>query len=166
MPTGKVFIEVIERLNEKRSTDNWSFTNGIKGDTLVGDDFFHNPLVSFPIDLATAVNGGDVDDIHPSDVLIYLNALTHYAVLYQSNPRDLPTTKYVPEAIADIFKEVVWEVVTNDPYTGVTQEGSVTNSKKIVDPLFMKNNSKSYNANGQVQRVKCGVQGVCLNHFK
>jgi hypothetical protein len=165
VPTGKVFIEVIERLNEKRIQDNWSFTDGIKGDTLVGDDFFLNPLTDFPTDLVTTVTGSDVDDIHPSDVLIYLNALTHYAVLYQSNPSDLPTTKYVPEAIADIFKEVVWEVVTNDPYTGVTQEGSLTNSKKIADPIFIKNQVKNYNANGQVQQVICGVQGVCLNKF-
>ncbi len=68
-------------------------------------------------------------------------------------------------AIADIFKEVVWEVVTNDPYTGVTQEGSVTNSKKIAAPIFVKNQVKNYNANGQVQQVICGVQGVCLNKF-
>lgn len=122
IPTGKVFVAVMERLLENRPEDDWSFEGAVHNGELSGVDFFVNPLIDFPNDLSTTVQSGDLDDIHPSQILIYLNSLTHYAVIYQKNPKDIPTTAYVPENIATIFKTVVWDVVTNDPLTGVEGE--------------------------------------------
>jgi len=47
--------------------------------------------------------------------------LVHYAVIYREDPVNLPTFGSVPDNIASIFKEVVWETVLNDPWTGVNE---------------------------------------------
>lgn len=120
IPTGQVLVKVLDRLAENRSTDNWTYTQAAKNQKLSDLDFFVNPYLNFPTDLTTTVHGGDLDDIHGSDVLIYLNTLVHYAVIYRENPANLPTFGSVPQNIASIFKEVVWDVVTHDPRTGVT----------------------------------------------
>lgn len=73
---------------------------------------------------------GKQDMIHVSDIGSYLVALTHYAVLYHRNPIGLPyrllrsdgTPADAPsEAAARVMQEVVWEVVTRYPKTGVQQ---------------------------------------------
>ncbi len=115
IPTGKVLVEVLSRLDQNLPTDDWTFN----GSTLEDIDFFANPFSNFPIDTLTTVHPESVDDIHPSHVLIYLNALVHYAVVYQDNPMSIPPSNGVPANIANIFKEVVWEVVQNDPRTGL-----------------------------------------------
>ena len=68
------------------------------------------------------------DDIHFNDQGAYLMALTHYAVLYGQSPAGLPYELLradgtpadlpSPEA-ARLMQEVVWEVVTALPRTGV-----------------------------------------------
>ncbi|WP_342069662.1 hypothetical protein [Yoonia algicola] len=68
------------------------------------------------------------DDIHFNDYGAYLMALTHYAVLYQQDPRGLPHALQRadgtpgqnpgPEA-ARLMQETVWDVVTSLPRTGV-----------------------------------------------
>ena len=73
------------------------------------------------------------DTIHLNDVGTYLVALTHYAVLYQRSPVGLPrqlmradgtpAASPGPEA-ARLMQEVVWDVVTAYPKTGVPQAGS------------------------------------------
>ena len=73
---------------------------------------------------------GTPETIHVNDLGAYLTALTHYAVLYHANPVGLPFelqradgTKAEapgPEA-ARLMQDVVWQVVTNYPKTGVTQ---------------------------------------------
>ncbi len=70
------------------------------------------------------------DNIHFNDYGAYLMALTHYAVLYQRSPVGLPhaLTKADgtpaddpgPEA-ARLMQEIVWQVVTGYPKTGVPQ---------------------------------------------
>ena len=120
IPTGEVLVKIIERLLENRDGDDWTFTTGLNGSTLTPDDFFANPFTDFPNDTTTTLYGGAVDDIHGSHVIIYLNILVHYAVIYQQNPVNIPAYNGVPDHIADIFKEVVWGVVTNNPRTGVT----------------------------------------------
>ncbi|MEZ6094389.1 MAG: hypothetical protein R3C03_09150 [Pirellulaceae bacterium] len=87
--------------------------------------------MNFPDDLTLAhscddlqdgfdwVDGDSLDDIHPSYLLVYLNALTHYSVMYQDTPYNLLVTNAVPENLANIVKEVTWDVVSNDPRTGL-----------------------------------------------
>ena len=69
------------------------------------------------------------DNIHVNDLGFYLVALTHYAVIYGSNPVDLPrqlvradgTPANAPsEEAAALMKRIVWDVVTTLPRTGVT----------------------------------------------
>lgn len=121
IPTGQVLVKVFDRLAENRSEDDWSYSNAIKNGKLSELDFFENPYVNFPEDMETTVKGGEVDDIHASPILIYLNALTHYAVIYRENPEHLPLTDYIPQSIAAIFKEIVWDYVSQDPRTGVNE---------------------------------------------
>jgi len=68
------------------------------------------------------------DDIHFNDYGAYLIALTHYAVLYQQSPVGLPhqllradgTYADDPGAeAARLMQNVVWDVVTSMPRTGV-----------------------------------------------
>jgi hypothetical protein len=76
---------------------------------------------------------GDLDPIHVNDLGAYLVALTHYAVLYQRSPVGLPhalrradgtqAARPGPQA-ARLMQEVVWDVVTTYPKTGVPQAGS------------------------------------------
>ena len=70
------------------------------------------------------------DNIHFNDLGAYLVALTHYAVLYQRSPLGLPhqLTKADGTPAADpgseaarLMQEIVWEVVTTYPPTGVPQ---------------------------------------------
>lgn len=71
---------------------------------------------------------GTRDPIHLNDKGAYLVALTHYAVLYQRSPLGLPNALIradgrpaaAPEAeAAQLMQQVVWEVVTSYPKTGV-----------------------------------------------
>lgn len=73
---------------------------------------------------------GTQDTIHLNDLGNYLVAVTHYAVLYHRSPVGLPhrlkradgTEANAPEeATARMMQEVVWEVVTRYPKTGVAQ---------------------------------------------
>lgn len=68
------------------------------------------------------------DNIHPNDLGAYLVALTHYAVLYGKSPVGLPkrlmladdTHANAPsDLLARRMQEVVWEVVTTIPETGI-----------------------------------------------
>ena len=70
------------------------------------------------------------DPIHFNDLGAYLMALTHYAVLYHRSPEGLPhqlaradgrvAQAMTPQA-AQILQQVVWQVVTRYPATGVAQ---------------------------------------------
>lgn len=71
---------------------------------------------------------GATDPIHAGDAGRYLVALVHLATLYQVDPRGLPhavlradgspVDPIAPE-IATLMQEVVWQVVTRYPSTGV-----------------------------------------------
>lgn len=84
--------------------------------------------VARPEDLFARTEDGGQDTIHVNDLGAYLAALTHYAVLYRRSPVGLPAellradgTDAVapgPEA-ARLMQEVVWEVVSAHPRTGV-----------------------------------------------
>lgn len=68
------------------------------------------------------------DTIHLNDLGAYLVALTHYAVIYGTSPEGLPhalalhtgeaATAPAPE-VAAVMQQIVWEVVTGYPRTGV-----------------------------------------------
>lgn len=82
------------------------------------------------VDLFARNPDGTQDNIHLNDLGNYLVALTHYAVLYHRNPVGLPhrlkradgTDADAPsEAAARLMQEIVWEVVTSYPKTGVAQ---------------------------------------------
>jgi hypothetical protein len=72
-----------------------------------------------------------LDQIHFNDYGAYLMALTHYAVLYQTSPVGLshaltkadgtPAADPGQEA-AQLMQEIVWQVVTEYPKTGVRQD--------------------------------------------
>lgn len=121
IPTGEVLQNVLNRLEANDPGDDWSYNGG----TLTGMDFFENPLANYPADTVTTVHAGDpVDDIHPSNVLVYLNALTHYAVIYIEEPNNLPALNGVPNNIATIFKEEVWNTVINNERTCIIVTGT------------------------------------------
>jgi hypothetical protein len=124
IPTGQVLVQVLNRLSQNLASDDWTYN----GSNLTALDFFANPLSNFPTDLSTTVHPETLDDIHPTHILIYLNALVHYAVVYQDNPINIPALNSVPSNIADIFKDVVWSVVINDSRTGVADALSITNN--------------------------------------
>jgi hypothetical protein len=86
------------------------------------------------LDDSSGVDGiatyGDLftDQIHLNDLGSYLVALTHYAVLYQRSPVGLPhdlsradgTPADAPgPQTARLMQEIVWDVVTAEPNTGV-----------------------------------------------
>lgn len=81
-------------------------------------------------DLFALDERGAQDNIHLNDLGAYLVALTHYAVLYHKDPAGLPhrlrradgSEAAAPGAeAARLMQQVVWEVVTRYPKTGVLQ---------------------------------------------
>ena len=88
------------------------------------------------VEARTGVNGIEGvedlyrDKIHPNTIGAYLIALTHYAVIYGKSPVGLPhalksqngepATAPSQEA-ARLMQQIVWEVVTRYPRTGVRQ---------------------------------------------
>ena len=89
---------------------------GIDGVTRV-EDFF-----------ALAADGTQ-DTIHLNDLGAYVIAVTHYAVLYQSNPIGLPNAllradgsaaKAPGQELANIIQQTVWDIVTAYDKTGVS----------------------------------------------
>ncbi|MGL4319687.1 MAG: hypothetical protein ACRCS3_02395, partial [Paracoccaceae bacterium] len=78
-----------------------------------------------------AVVDGKVDTIHLNDTGHYIIALTHYAVLYHRSPVGLPHdlmradgTPMAPlsQETALALQEVVWQVVSGYPLTGIARE--------------------------------------------
>ena len=72
------------------------------------------------------------DPIHFNDLGAYLMALTHYAVLYHRSPEGLPhaltradgqPAQVMTAQAAKVLQQVVWQVVTRYPATGVAQVG-------------------------------------------
>ncbi|APG48200.1 hypothetical protein [Phaeobacter porticola] len=81
-------------------------------------------------DLFARTDEGALDQIHINDLGAYIVALTHVSVLYHLNPTGLPhqltradgTTAYALSAkAARQVQGIVWQVVTAQPRTGVSQ---------------------------------------------
>lgn len=108
IPAGQVFARFVSALEERGGVD------GLTG----AEDLF-------------ALNEkGERDTIHFNDIGAYLVALTHYTVLYHKSPAGLPhvllkadgTPAVSPGAeAARLMQEIVWDVVTRYPRTGVPQ---------------------------------------------
>lgn len=86
------------------------------------------PGLSRRADLFAFGPDGQPDTIHFNDLGAWLMALTHYAVLYQRSPLGLPhrltradgsLAKPVPDGAAAALQQVVWQVVTRYPATGM-----------------------------------------------
>ena len=106
IPAGQVFARLVRELDAR---------GGIGGLNRREDLFARMP-------------DGTQDTIHPNDIGAYVVALTHYAVLYQRSPVGLPyqlrradgRPAVAPSAeAARRIQEIVWEVVTSLPRTGV-----------------------------------------------
>jgi len=88
------------------------------------------PGLSSRADLFALAENGTRDNIHVNDLGSYLVALTHYAVLYHRSPVGLPhrllradgsAADAPSDEVAQLMQQVVWEVVTSYPKTGVAQ---------------------------------------------
>lgn len=108
IPAGQVMARFVRRMEEGRD---------LPGMAARHDLFLRQP-------------DGSQDHIHPNDLGNYLVALTHYAVMYQRSPVGLPfelkradgTAANAPhETTARAMQEVVWDVVTAYPKTGLLQ---------------------------------------------
>lgn len=67
----------------------------------------------------TAIDGMFRDAIHPSDLGAWMVALTHFAVIYGRDPRGLTRPAGVTPEVAQWVEDLVWQVVTQHPATGV-----------------------------------------------
>ncbi|MFN3685743.1 hypothetical protein [Salinarimonas sp.] len=79
-----------------------------------------------------------VDDIHPSPLGNWVVALAHYATLYGSSPVDLPPSgadadgtpmPALTDAASRRIREIVWEVVSSYPKSGVATPGPLAESR-------------------------------------
>jgi len=61
------------------------------------------------------------DKIHPTDLIASLQGYIYYACLYRKNPTKLKTTLYKDEGLDRILREVAWQVVTENPRSGVAR---------------------------------------------
>mgnify|MGYP000447855452 FL=1 len=135
IPVGQALKALHERLLQPQQGDNWSLTDTT---TLSRHHLVYNGYTNWPsnwpaspgtVSDSTAqqiINqlvrfhpGRPLDDIHFSQIGIYFVSLVHYATLYKRSPVGLPTTIYVPNHIALQMQQIAWEVVRNDPRSGV-----------------------------------------------
>ena len=83
-------------------------------------------------DLFAKTPEGAQDTIHINDLGTYIVALAHYAVLYHRSPVGLPHQLSRPDgeaatalspAAAETVQQIVWQVVTGIPRTGLSDAG-------------------------------------------
>jgi hypothetical protein len=137
VPVGTVLGALHDRLTAPGADDDWTLPNG---DTLTLAHLFQNPRARWPeswpigpdeadpADAETTVAAlpllhpeGHYDDVHASQVGIYIVALTHFAVLYRRSPLGLDTVSGIPEGLAKSLQQLVWQVVLAEPRTGVAR---------------------------------------------
>ena len=64
----------------------------------------------------------EFDDIHPSQVAIYISALVHYATVYRQSPVGLDPMNGVDRRLARKLQRIAWEAVLTEPRSGVKEE--------------------------------------------
>lgn len=138
-PSTPIFLvpvgTVLARLAERIRAEPWDYA----GERLATHHLFVNPHLDWPADwprddvdeeaarrvLATLPRrhpSDDVDDIHASDLGVYIAALTHFAVLYRQSPEGLPPlAEGLSAETAARLQALVWETVRDDPRTGIAR---------------------------------------------
>jgi hypothetical protein len=130
VPVGTVFRELAQLAPGARPQ--------IAGRPLELADLFSNVYIDWPSSwpLAKALPAAEeqaqiakltkrhpdepLDDIHPSDLGVYIAGLTHFATLYRRTPVGLPANVAgLDEPNARRLQELVWTLVRRDPRTGV-----------------------------------------------
>lgn len=88
------------------------------------------PDISKPEDIFARTDTGELDPIHINDLGAYFVALVHYATLYQQSPVGKPhkllkatgePATPPSEETAALMQEIVWQVVSNFPRSGIQQ---------------------------------------------
>ncbi len=62
-----------------------------------------------------------IDDIHLSPLGAWLVALCHFAVIFARDPRELRLPPRLDPLLGEWLADLVWDVVTSDPLTGVVR---------------------------------------------
>lgn len=135
-PEAPIFLvpvgTVLARLAERLRTEGWEYAGG----PFEIDDLFVNPYVEWPDDwprdldeeqarrvLATLPRrhpGAAIDDVHASELGVYVAALVHFAVLYRQSPEGLPPlARGLSPTTAARLQRLVWAMVRSDPRTGI-----------------------------------------------
>ncbi len=135
---GPLFLVPVGSVFRKLATLPLDARPRFEGRALRVEDLFANPYIDWPSEwplaaplpaqaererLASARLRHPErahDDIHPSDLGVYVASLTHFATLYRRSPEGLPcdVSGLAPEDAAALAR-LVWELVRNDPRTGV-----------------------------------------------
>ena len=116
IPAGTAF----GRLNHALQDNPESFRM-YDGDLTI-DRFFANPNFDGPRGQTRRYPDAEPDDIHPSWLGVYFVALVHFATLYRRSPIGLPAPADLPPPAAEHLQRLVWDVVSNDPRTGVASD--------------------------------------------
>lgn len=138
-PATPIFLipvaTVLARLAERVRAERWEHA----GARLEVHHLFANPYVEWPADwprddlgeaearriLATLPRrhpGAEIDDIHASELGVYVAALVCFAVLYRQSPEGLPPlAPGLSPATAARLQRLVWETVAGDPRAGVAR---------------------------------------------
>ena len=59
------------------------------------------------------------DKIHPTNLIASMQGYIYYACLYGKNPVDLEYASYDDRELYRVLREIAWETVIKNPYTGV-----------------------------------------------
>ncbi|MEO1334760.1 MAG: hypothetical protein AAFV29_03920 [Myxococcota bacterium] len=130
IPGGTALAALWDRLAEPNANETWEGLTMAK--------VFQNGWVNWPENWpvtpqeARSIDGRaitaalpvddpsiDIDDIHMSYIGSYYIGLVAYATIYRQNPVGLPTVDRLSPTLARKLQELAWEVVINDPKTGV-----------------------------------------------
>ncbi|MEM7677200.1 MAG: hypothetical protein AAF449_14455 [Myxococcota bacterium] len=135
VPVGSVLAKLYDELQKPDAGSKWTLAPDVPLKPL---HLFQNPYAEWPSGwpltpsdpapenpegivkaLRRLHPGEEVDDVHPSQIGIYIVALTHFAVLYRRSPVGLATVEGISEDLAAQLQTLIWDVVQDDPRTGV-----------------------------------------------
>ncbi|MEL7370477.1 MAG: hypothetical protein AAFN74_16275 [Myxococcota bacterium] len=135
VPVGTVMARLYDELQKPDAGTRWTLQPGVPFRPL---HLFQNPYAEWPKgwpleasapapdnpeNIVKALKrlhpGEEIDDVHPSQIGVYIVALTHYAVLYRRTPVGLATVDGISEELAQNLQTLVWDIVKQDPRTGV-----------------------------------------------
>jgi hypothetical protein len=135
VPVGTALVALMDRLASPLAGDDWTMPGGGQLDIhhLMQNGYRDWPA-NWPVPASQAGSidprpiiarlnlihpGSPADDIHHNATFAYFIAMVHFATIYGQTPVGLPVRNGVPAAMARQFQEIAWDVVRNDPRTGV-----------------------------------------------